>query len=304
MSEGNWGEKFSTGLIVNAAIIGFGFAVMVTIYGWSQKSQYELEATRAHQEYLSNSYYPQRDACFAVPAIHQKDCLAKHRADSRENERREQDLVAQKVTALWTVLMGCAAIFGMILSFIGVFLVWSTFRAAREANKFAKVSSDAAVQSAQFVEESFRRVERPYLHIRVLETFRLGLPETEMASIRYTFNNYGKSPAIIKSYNVRLQSLPKLPLRLPMLNNRNWYEVVEPSKELNNRLFAVVENALPGQAFHRMTDIVLHGAIQYDDQMGALHTDHFCLRGSANGFVLEGGAEYNYRQTSYPNAES
>ncbi|MGF7171522.1 hypothetical protein FHS91_003222 [Sphingobium xanthum] len=58
--------------------------------------------------------------------------------ERRANERDEQDLVAQKRSALWAYIMGAAAVIGMCLSVVGVYLVYTTFQATREANKIGQ----------------------------------------------------------------------------------------------------------------------------------------------------------------------
>lgn len=116
-------------------------AFCVGVWGWSQKAEYERDAQKHYEEYTTNTYHPQRDACLVPPAIDRESCLAKAQADARAYERDEQDLVAQKTTATWTVLMGGAAISGMILSVIGVGLVWTTFKATRDANEIARTAS-------------------------------------------------------------------------------------------------------------------------------------------------------------------
>jgi len=133
------------------------------------------------------------DACVRLPIQHQSDCIAEASNAARENERQEQDLVAQRVTAVWTFLMGCAAIVGMGLSIVGVFLVWTTFRAAREANEIGR--------NALIAER------RPWLEI---EKVMIGGIQMEAAravvDIVVIGKNVGNSPAQNINLNVRLDT--------------------------------------------------------------------------------------------------
>ena len=132
MSGSNRNEGFKALLIGLAVVFGFAIGASVILWGLSQKAEYEREANDRYKEYASHTYYPQRYSCFSPTVFNQIDCIAKHEADAREYQRGEQDLVSQRVTALWTVLMGGAAITGMMSSVIGIILIWTTFKATKE----------------------------------------------------------------------------------------------------------------------------------------------------------------------------
>ena len=54
----------------------------------------------------------------------------------------------------------------------------------------------------------------------------------------------------------------------------------------------------------KATTLVLYGILEYDDPTGARHTDSFVMRGKTGGsaFHIEGGEEYNWHTTTYPQA--
>lgn len=52
---------------------------------------------------------------------------------SRAKQRDEYDLYSQQSMALWTTVMGCMAVLGVMLSWIGVILIWRTWDATRDA---------------------------------------------------------------------------------------------------------------------------------------------------------------------------
>lgn len=102
--------------------------------------------------------------------------MAKARHEQRVNEREERDLVAQRQSALWAFVMAGAAVLGMGLSAVGVFLVWTTFNAAREGNTISERIGEAQT--------------RAYLTVTGATVKVHGIPE-----IRFTVRNSGNSPA-------------------------------------------------------------------------------------------------------------
>lgn len=120
------------------SILGISLAATIVIWGSSKQAEYERAASEHTAKYQQYSYGPALRACLSKPMADKANCVNDARNAERENARDERDLEAQRVTALWTYVMGVAAITGMLLSAIGVGLVWTTFRETRESNKIAK----------------------------------------------------------------------------------------------------------------------------------------------------------------------
>ena len=121
--------------------------------------------------------------------------------------------------------------------------------------------------------------------------------------ITYTLFNYGKMPAVLRSIYAEMVAAPKLPLRVPIDSSELTYEVIVAGGEKNNPEVAIVENSEPGQRFTGLvrTSLIFHGLITYEDAMGTLYHDRFCLRkNEGGGFHIDGGTEYNHRKTIYP----
>ncbi|MFA6123960.1 MAG: hypothetical protein WCS75_05980 [Sphingomonas sp.] len=110
----------------------------------SVSHSYERRATDASEYYARQAEREISQACPRLALKLQKDCVSKAEASARENQRSEQDLAAQKVTAWWTQIMGGAALIGMALSAIGVALVWTTFREQRRATNLAHDEAERA----------------------------------------------------------------------------------------------------------------------------------------------------------------
>jgi hypothetical protein len=106
-------------------------------------SAYSHAATDAAVKYQRDAHAYIKERCFAPPGLGEIDCASKADEAAREGQRKEQDLAAQNITAWWTKVMGIAALIGMALSAIGVWLVKTTFDESQRANDIAATASAA-----------------------------------------------------------------------------------------------------------------------------------------------------------------
>jgi hypothetical protein len=130
---------------------------------------------------------------------------------AEEEERARRDLDAQEGMAFWAKWMFWAATGEAALTFIGVILVgWTLYhtkRAAdfaadavdegRKATAAAVAANVEAKRHADLAEESFKRLERPYIYIFGVRKFE-GSPKSP-ARVEYCVANYGKTPANIST---------------------------------------------------------------------------------------------------------
>jgi hypothetical protein len=138
----NWRNGIATKLGV---VIALAIAVAAIGWGWNyglrQERTYEQEARQAHADQSKNSCYQVTKAEAQSPSVKKPDskpCGPDEKAQQENDNRRDHaDLVAQRSSALWAKIMGIAALIGMGLSFVGVALVWTTFREAKQANVIA-----------------------------------------------------------------------------------------------------------------------------------------------------------------------
>lgn len=229
-----------------------------------------------------------------------------------EKQRSEDDLNEQKAMAWWAMWMSFAAGIQILVSTAGVCLLLRNLKLVRESNANARQSTRTAIKatkaaqkSADIQEESFRRLERPYLFVRLTNTdgLRVSRPG-QIPWLSYTLVNYGKMPAILRSISVRLQNNPEFPLRIPMAIAEQFVEVIAPQEQLTTEQTVNVENGQAGDKYdgQEATLLVMHGIIQYEDPTGAFHTDGFAVRGNSGSqsFRIDGGSEYNWHRTLPP----
>ncbi|NRD89248.1 hypothetical protein C8024_07030 [Sphingopyxis sp. BSNA05] len=112
--------------------------------------------------------------------------------------------------ASWTKIMGLAAVLGIILSVVGVWLIWQTFAETRRA---ANASQNALI--------SFREAERG----QIVVNLKTGEKSTTSNLIHFSpvLKNIGRSP--VKVLRVRSQSLtePRLPEKFSGGNFSEFY---------------------------------------------------------------------------------
>jgi hypothetical protein len=101
-------------------------------------------------------------------------CIEQTRQTQRENEREEQDLAAQRVTAWWTNVMGVAALIGIALSAVGIWLVKTTFDETRKANEIARMSQRPWLD-AEIVVDGIAKSENGYVLRIIIHIKNLGL---------------------------------------------------------------------------------------------------------------------------------
>lgn len=176
-------------VFVGAAISGYG--------GWAQL-QSQRDSDRRSGHYTKSTYYPAYNACLSKSGAEKTNCIAEAHEAYRVNQRDERDLVAQETTAAWTLVMSTAAIFGIILSVVGVALVWGTFRETRRTNEIARLDG------------------RPWVDFKVSAISNLQFPTStsDRKSILFfpkmNIRNWGRSPAIDVRYTLAAYSGHKI----------------------------------------------------------------------------------------------
>lgn len=154
MSSGNGRKRYPIGIII-AAIVTVAFLIggLAAIrFGFLEQVKHYRNAEQNSAKYTRNTYAPEVNRCLHLPRESQADCVAQASNEERKYRRDEQDLAAQKTSAIWACLMGSAALIGMILSAFGVFLVWRTFNATSDANRISRRVGEAQIRAYLTVE--------------------------------------------------------------------------------------------------------------------------------------------------------
>ncbi len=181
---------------VLASVLGLTVVVCALIYGLSQQSYYVQTANDAAAEHARYAAYQEKKACRGVPAVQLSQCRADAKAEysqKRADNRREyDDLVAQQTSALWTNIMGFAAITGMVLSVVGIYLVYTTFKETKAANVIARQAAASSATDARKSRNALIAADRAIIVVtRAIQE----LSEGNWTEIAIGISNQGKSNA-------------------------------------------------------------------------------------------------------------
>lgn len=174
--------KWLLRVLITIVVLVVGGAAIVR--GLAEQSEYEWAAYQRKAEYTTESYSPAYEACLSLSGPSQSDCITEANNEYRENDRKEQDLVAQQTTAVWTFLMGCAAIVGMMLSGLGVYLVWTTFAETRKANQIALNSATHEFGASLIIQKANIQIESDAIemHLTIVNVGRGSANDIEISA--------------------------------------------------------------------------------------------------------------------------
>lgn len=249
-----------------AAAIGAAISVLlsglVVYWGLSEQAKYER---RAEQQAYEDARQTEKDIhsrCFGSSSLSKRNCSVDAHREERRNEREEQDLVAQKTSALWTFLMGAAAIAGVLLSTIGVWLVYITFEETRRGNELAKGAAERSAKEAEATRRHLIRTERAV--IRVIGMTGVSSSDREgWVDLILTIQNEGRSNAWNLERWIAFRPDAKFPSKLESTPRLD--EIIraggEPTRLPKFKL--KLPRKLPAYLFGRLTYYTAHEARFY-----------------------------------------
>jgi hypothetical protein len=275
MSDGHGSKRSSDGLI-SASIVAVALLAVAGLsifWGYSKQVEYYRNADQNSSEYTRNTYAPEADRCIILPRESQSDCIAEASNKERTYRRDEQDLAAQKTSAVWAYLMGSAALIGMILSAFGVFLVWRTFSATRESNLITREIGEAQV--------------RAYIRVSIQGIGDGAVIQNETCpAFELKMDNVGQTPAYKVRHIAFAGKLPKIfphPCRDLAVKHpdSHW---VETSLFPRDDIKASIDSTLTwGEIFPLLETNDTHtyyvaGVIWYQDVFERDHKRRFCFK--------------------------
>ncbi|MFN3747983.1 MAG: hypothetical protein ACK4SJ_04775 [Sphingorhabdus sp.] len=187
MSGSDWGQFSKTGL-KRSVVVASLFVVLLTGVGASvQLGYYQQAADQAtkHQRWAKNEI---RAGCPSFDNLSKAQCAYQAKQSAEEDERAEYDLYAQRTSALWAAIMAFAALLGIGLSGVGVYLVWTTFRETKR-------SADVAKDNLDFLKTTNDEQFRPFVYVCEAKYIDVPISETldifDRGKILISFKNFG-----------------------------------------------------------------------------------------------------------------
>lgn len=167
--------------------------------------------------------------------------------EEKRNQREIRDLQAQESSAYWAAAMFWATATALVLSVIGIRLVWTTFRETRKANDIAAKFQRARLQPTFEIIPGNRFAER---------------------SVAISAKNIGGSAAIGAYLDFEAGNF--VPDKMGNLSHRSHAHVIPPDQSCSFTIFA------PDQ--RNLIEYYLYGTISYNCVFGEQHSAHFCVR--------------------------
>jgi hypothetical protein len=275
-------------------------AASLISYGLWQQSNYEWQAKDKAAENARHTNQDIQMRCVPLPALDERNCAIEAAREQRGYERQEQDLYAQKTTAIWTFLMGSAAIIGMMLSSVGIWLVYSTFGETRRTANAAILSANHAALASGEMQEANRISERAtnaqlraYLSVRPLVIDHAGHGTGRAKGFLQIVNN-GETPAVVT----------KLAFRITWVIKGESIELMKYDAEI---MFKVhkgtpvtfpVEFSTQDERFDQQGHVFGVGRIEYSDVFHAAQKEKFAFR--TGEFVPFYDLDFPVHTNAYP----
>jgi hypothetical protein len=199
MSDSNRLRNYMLGFLAGltlASVVGYSF--------WTAASKLEnqiaLQTQKEAAQYADPAYVGVECETAAAPPSSRDNCITAEQEAANEAERNSYDLEAQQTVAVWTRVMGKAAIVGMGVGILSLFLIFVTFWETRKA-------ADAGREANAIAKDQQRA--------RIVVSARLEARNLAESQIVLSCENLGLSPAL----NVRCGTMidldpPKYPPKI------------------------------------------------------------------------------------------
>jgi len=220
----------------------------------------------------------------------------------RDEWRQEKDLQAQLQMAEWAMYAALAAVFGVLVTAVGVWFVKQTLDATRAALGEAEKSSDAAVAMAKAMvglESPLLRVAWPAItlfHLTPPEvtperlTGEIKAPRFDRARLhRISLRNYGRTPAFVEAVSfgyAMCTALPTTPKYTQEIRAKPDSAIMpERNDETKISAFQAVTTFTIDATEHDCHSMIggdtylwVYFAVQYIDFAKTRREDRFCAR--------------------------
>lgn len=286
---------------------------------------------RLHQSYSNYQQTAAQDrsktadkitrACADLEAVAFSDCITNRVETYYRQQATNQDLKAQQDMAFWGKWMFYASFGALGATVGGIWLVYLNLREARrvtvqsiKGTNAARKAVKVAKRQADLQEESFRRLERPYVMPGTISRIGQGpderVPQKGANYVHCEIGNHGRTPAII---HYVLDSFGPTPnnhhsdpdsgvRKLPRDFARGS---VMAAGEVSETLFvaefpgAIKVTGKPGRLSLSYPDgdgVYLVINIKFEDVVGTIRIARFTWQwsGMYQSFLRYGGKKYNY----------
>lgn len=246
-------------------------------------------------------------------------------ARQKEEARNDADLRAQEDMAWWAKLMFFAAAGSLLLTGIGVLLIWRTLLATQAAANAAVATVDAATDANVTTREVAEAQARAYLSVIradiAIDTKPRPAKEFEHVEVTMHFHNSGSTPAINVSYYCHAETsvwghISKFE-PLDTVHSQEYINNIPPhtTTKVSPSVFGILKELWNvKKKWEAHTDqtpigeipiLIVKGVVFYNDVFGAEFRSQFCfwLENQPSGKKEHGQDDLPTIQTQVPTFE-
>lgn len=208
MSRGDRYGNFAPYILT---VIGLS-VVCVTAWMVSHSKGYQRanEVYESEKAAYSTQYDLQRQCLSLSTSVQIKECFSRQEAPSREHERAEQDLSAQREMADWAEKMLWASLLGTLVTGVGVVYVALTLGEARATTTAALKAADEAEKATVAAQESVSVTRdigvaqtRAYVQFYDVDAHLEG----DCVRLFMRWRNTGQSPAVRAAFGTNYRTV-------------------------------------------------------------------------------------------------
>jgi hypothetical protein len=263
--------------------IALGLILTGQVQAQTARNDARGQSSTAH-----SSAKPKSDTPPAVPVSVQNDIHSIARALEAANQKQPsseekrdagQNLRDQNRMAFWAGAMFWVGFAEMLITSLGVILVWRTLRATWAAKNEAKRAADAAHATVASMEDTAKRQLRAYIGTSNGRSAAETVGEGHVFEFEVLFKNTGATPAQNVSHVMRINKVvPPLPpdcdYSISVPGNHSVTTVI-PQQEIGLSNTIIVTNVENAEILLGALQLHVFGQASYDDIFGEPHTANF-----------------------------
>ncbi|WP_417495534.1 hypothetical protein [Maricaulis sp.] len=291
------------------------FAIIVLLIGvtatWAGTASIDYFSQKQREEHQATDQYAHysraEEICRVIDtATARLTCLAERIDAEQERQATIADLSAQSDMAKWTFAMLWVGMVGLIVSVVGIFVIYETLRESRKAAVYAFQALEQARRQAGIAEKQFLREQKPYLRVRVpYAEIKIDLDKArgdENPSWPFDANivvrNVGRVPALIVAESISVGYEHDINERERDLRFLEA-ELELPPQAGSERSFSSPYCVHGWRQYERLAQgerLILWGHFIYEDIAGERWRQSFAFACKYNlpGVSRWGGESYNY----------
>lgn len=235
-------------------------------YGLSKSAEYERQADNQRTEYSEYTRQKIAETCVGIPDLEVIKCRYDAFDAQREYNNNQSDLIAQRQSALWAYIMGAAAVIGMALSAVGVWLVKATFDATREANNIQKTAIANAEIDAREARNALIESDRAIIALTKIRQASVVDGDDKRTKLHFSIQNNGRTSA--RDFEIAF-SLSDT----PVYKSRRTYVRRSPDRCLPDQIAHFLDVEIKRRS---ISEKYLIGYISYRVIHGAQFRTYFC----------------------------